>query len=985
MSKIYRLIVLLLVILLPVNVFAKVVSSVEYNGYTYDIGYVCDFQVDGIPYTIQDKGVYVSAQKYLCDTVKNATKLTVTSEAVVNNSYKGVVTIPETVNYGDTIYDVIGIDKAAFKGCINLDQIEFPISLIYIGASAFYGCTNLRQLHIPFNVSEIDYTSFEICIHLDTIYWDSPLVSPRTVMTNCPQVRYFEYGSEINNIPSQAFDGNIYLTSITIPEKVEYLGEYSFNQCMNLKKIEFEGSPVIYEHSFSRCYSIDTIVLKSRIPPTAINKMKATYGYDYSPAEEFFADSIYENAILCIPEGSYNEYAASELWSRFSSLNRLNPVDYNGHSYYIKYKSDFQVDSIFYKIHDNGVYVSAEKYLCDLENDASSGASEIVFNSSYHGDITIPEKVMFNDTVYKVMGIDMAAFKDCKNLYSVAISDNVREICECAFSGCSNLKTVKFSELLSTIKKEAFKDCISLESVAFPKYLKKIGESSFRDCNNLKSLFFQNGYMDKVGKYAFAGCTGLNYINIPSAFSSLFDPTAFNGCIIDSVYWNSFDMFPTYLFSIPTNCIMKHVYIDDARDHIYSSMFDYCNFFSVTISANIRYVESCAFSYCNNLNKIVMEGCPDIYDGAFICCDNIDSIVIKSSKPPRAIDRDRVPPLDYFNSKIYENAILCIPKGSIAEYMSSPLWSRFRSVQEMDFGETESDSGNDTIYNSVQGDGDSIFYTVQEDGDTIFFVIQEDGLYVVSKSFDISGFSKTFGFDGPLTPRDPIAGGQQPRVGRRSSFETSTDTMNYTTYSGSVVIPEWVSCLDSVYLVTGLNYYAFVGSRELESVSLPESVKHLGYGCFAGCSGLKTVNIPSSVKEMPDALFYGCSSLGSVEIPDGVITVGHSAFYKCTGLTKITIPESVELIDEYAFAYCSGLKRVIIEGNPEIAETAFIGCGTELEVVMTRVEKIKATDTDVNAEGAVHYGVDGRKIPADAPGFHIIKYKNGAVGKVWVR
>ena len=52
---------------------------------------------------------------------------------------------------------------------------------------------------------------------------------------------------------------------------------------------------------------------------------------------------------------------------------------------------------------------------------------------------------------------------------------------------------------------------------------------------------------------------------------------------------------------------------------------------------------------------------------------------------------------------------------------------------------------------------------------------------------------------------------------------------------------------------------------------------------------------------------------------------------------------------------------------------------------MTRVEKIKATDTDVNAEGAVHYGVDGQKIPADAPGFHIIKYKNGTVGKVWVR
>ena len=929
MRKSNEFIFLLMTMTFPVNMTAKVVSSVEYNGYTYDIGYVCDFQVDGIYYTIQDSGVYVSAEKYMCDSAKKE-NLSIPWEVIVNNSYKGVVTIPETVNYGDTIYDVIGIDNAAFKGCNGLYQIVLPISLRHIGRAAFYGCSSLRQLNIPLNVSEIDNTAFELCVYVDTIYWDSPLVSPRTVLYHCSTIKYFKFGSEIKNIPPFAFANCVELTSITIPEKVEFIGEYAFNYCWKLKKVEFEGCPNIYVNSFSSCLDIDTIVLNSCIPPIAINNTKENYGYDFVGPSEFFEEKIYESAMLCIPEGSYDEYAVSELWSRFISLNRMNTVDYNGHSYYIRYESDFQIDSIFYLIHENGVYVSAEKYLCDLENDTSLLApSEIIINSSYHGNITIPETVMFNDRVYDVVGIDMGAFKNCKDLLSVAISDKVNEICEDAFSGCSNLKTVKFPALLYTIGKEAFKGCSSLESVSFPDNLSFIGESSFRDCIKLESIFFQNCYMNGIEEYAFAGCKGLNYINIPSGFSSYFKPTAFDGCIIDSVYWNSFNISPSNIFSNKSNCIMKHVYVDDARDYIYTGMFSYCDFFSVTISSNIKYIERSAFLYCNNLNKIVLEGSTEIHNGAFMYCDNIDTIVIESSRAPSAIDMTYGRPiLDYFSPETYENAVLLIPIGSKDEYMSSPLWSRFSSVIEIDFDEHESDLGND-----------SIFYYVHEDGDTIYYAVHEDGIHVVSKSLKYIGSGKTHGFDDPLTPRDPMAGGLQPRFGTKSDTGKTIDTLDLKTYSGSVVIPESVPYKESIYTVTCIDKYAFAGSRDLVSVSLPESVNQLGYGCFAGCSGL----------------------------------------------TEITIPKSVRVIDEYAFAYCTGLKRVIIEGNPEISETAFIGCGTELEVVMTRVEKIKSTDTDFNAEGAVHYGVDGRKIPADAPGLHLIKYKDGTVRKASVR
>lgn len=276
-------------------------------------------------------------------------------------------------------------------------------------------------------------------------------------------------------------------------------------------------------------------------------------------------------------------------------------------------------------------------------------------------------------------------------------------------------------------------------------------------------------------------------------------------------------------------------------------------------------------------------------------------------------------------------------------------------------------------------------YMYDFEDDTIYYTLQDDGAFVAAWEISSESFRNRFGFDGPLTPRDPLAGGLQPRTPLRGESHnetesaTVTDSMRYQPYRGIIVIPESVSANDTSYTVTGIDYYAFMGSRELESVFIPESVKRLGYGSFAGCTGLSTVNLPSGITGIPDAMFYGCTSLGNMVIPEGVDIIGHSAFYECTGLSEIVIPASVKLIDEYAFAYCTGLERVVIEGNPEIAETAFIGCGTELGVIRTGIDGAFANDGKVSAP--VHYGIDGRVIDADTPGLHIIRMPDGRIQK----
>ena len=545
-------------------------------------------------------------------------------------------------------------------------------------------------------------------------------------------------------------------------------------------------------------------------------------------------------------------------------------VEHNGIIYSQGYVSDFQVDGLFYTIQKDGIYVSAERYLFDTET-----GMEVVNYNAYKGEITIPETVTYGDTVYKVIGIDEAAFKWCYNLFRVVIPSSVEYIGASAFTFCTELKSINIPSCVSCIGKDAFYGCFSIDSLFWYTSYESPRKATGNCYNSLKYVLLGDE-MTSIADYAFEGCGNIS---------------------------------------------------------------------SITIPEKVEYIGRGAFSGCHNLNKIVIEGSPVIYEYSFSMC-TIDSIIFKSRIPPTALDHTGTAYgwIDgfhevFFEDCAYTDAQLLIPASSVGEYMSSRLWSFFKKINTYDDGYSESDFECDSINNTVNVGEDTIYYTVQECGDTIYYVVHEDGIHVVSKSFKSIGSGKTHGFDDPLTPRDPMAGGLQPRFGTRSGSGETIDTLDFKTYSGSVVIPESVPYKESIYTVTCIDKYAFAGSRDLVSVSLPESVRQLGYGCFAGCSGL----------------------------------------------TEITIPKSVRVIDEYAFAYCTGLKRVIIEGNPEIAETAFIGCGMDLEFVMTKVESNEAKDLDLQSNGAVHYSIDGRIIPADAPGLHVIKYKNGIVGKAWVR
>ena len=133
------------------------------------------------------------------------------------------------------------------------------------------------------------------------------------------------------------------------------------------------------------------------------------------------------------------------------------------------YAYDFESRGIYYEIYGNNV--SVEKG--DIE---------------YKGDITIPEKVKFNDKTYNVTSIGARAFRSCKGLTSITIPNSVKEINDESFSNCRGLTSVTIPSSVTSIGGTAFLHCSGLTSVTIPSSVMVIGKNAFFQCYGLTQI-----------------------------------------------------------------------------------------------------------------------------------------------------------------------------------------------------------------------------------------------------------------------------------------------------------------------------------------------------------------------------------------------------------------------------------------------------------------------------------------------------------------
>ena len=104
-------------------------------------------------------------------------------------------------------------------------------------------------------------------------------------------------------------------------------------------------------------------------------------------------------------------------------------------------------------------------------------------------------------------------------------------------------------------------------------------------------------------------------------------------------------------------------------------------------------------------------------------------------------------------------------------------------------------------------------------------------------------------------------------------------------------------------------------SDMMETLVLPNTIRHIGTRAFDGSKNLQKVDGLTNVKYIGRAAFRGCSSLTVLELPNTLTHIGSEAFNGCTALKKLHLPGSVAQIGEKAFENCPDLQITCEAGS----------------------------------------------------------------------
>lgn len=364
--------------------------------------------------------------------------------------------------------------------------------------------------------------------------------------------------------------------------------------------------------------------------------------------------------------------------------------------------------------------------------------AEVTSNpNKYTGDITIPEKVTYNEVEYRVTSIGNKAFEFCFNLISVFIPNSVTTIGSAAFNYCNSLTTVTIPKSVTTIGSGAFYQCSNLTSVTIPSSVTTIGEHAFGGCSGLTSvhiydmsawcyILFENSdsnplsyahhlYMNgqeitdliipntvtSISSYAFYYCSSLTSVSIPNSVTTIGSGT-FLGCKgLSSI------AIPNSVTTIGSGAFqgckgLTSIYIPSSLKNMDDNAFCDCSgLISVTIPNNMKTIGSGAFRGCSSLTSIIVpNSVTSIGQTAFYGCSSLTSITIGSGIKNLSINAfasckeltdvycyaENVPSTstDAFKDSYIEYATLHVPATSVNAYKSAEPWKNFKSIVAID-------------------------------------------------------------------------------------------------------------------------------------------------------------------------------------------------------------------------------------------------------------------------------------------------------------
>ncbi len=265
-----------------------------------------DFEVDGLYYAVREDG-------------------TVEIVAPQGEVYDGEITIPATVTYGGTTYNVTRIDKAAFSASTISGSLVIPATILTVGEGAFTSCSGLTE--VTFEASETplidenegtdnkmfgsDDNIATVNIYRDLSFCNGagPNGKQTSPFASRRYVKYVTIGGEMTVVPDYMFyvTGASSMETITFTDdcKVVEVSQYAFN-LRNSAPLSTLTLPATLEtlgqYAFYNLPNLATIYSLATTPPTCASNALGAFASD---------------VVIYVPAGSGDAYKAADVWSNF--------------------------------------------------------------------------------------------------------------------------------------------------------------------------------------------------------------------------------------------------------------------------------------------------------------------------------------------------------------------------------------------------------------------------------------------------------------------------------------------------------------------------------------------------------------------------------------------------------------------------------------------------------------------------------------------
>ncbi len=374
---------------------------------------------------------------------------------------------------------VVEIGNGAFVYCHSIRDVVIPDNVMYIGSRLFSNCDNLTSITINATVKELPDVCND-CPALEKVQLPEGL-EEFSGFRGCTSLKEMKIPDSVKQIQSEALYGSG-LESIFIPKDISNIGERSFVNCKNLKKIEVspENEHFYTSSNMLFCSDGELIIYYGEQEVLEIPGNCSGIREGACSEKDFLKKIIIPDAVTFVQSLA------------FANCENLTEIEIECQT--TKMASDAFLNTAYYHNDENWIddVLYCGMYALDVRE-----TKEYV--KIQEGTVVLAERLLE----------DQGAIK------AIYLPDTVQIIGDYAFNGCTNLHSVNGGKEVKDIGGLAFGGTVSLEKIYLQADKVSLEILSFLSCNSLKEIIFEGKNIDFAG-LDFYGCSQVELLVLPS-------------------------------------------------------------------------------------------------------------------------------------------------------------------------------------------------------------------------------------------------------------------------------------------------------------------------------------------------------------------------------------------------------------------------------------------------------------------------------------